>query len=120
MGSNPVRIEPEKSVLQQAEELINGQRAEDYGSAAVNFTQIAAFWNATLGLKLREKVTAQDVALCMMGVKMARLAKTPYHEDSIVDVAGYAGCLAKVNAGLAKTAQEALAVAFPVMFNRPE
>jgi hypothetical protein len=84
--------EEKKPLLQRANELISGDRQTNYGNKLQNFAQIAMFWNATLATKLTSPVTPEDVALCMMGVKMARLAKSPDHEDSILDVAGYAGC----------------------------
>jgi hypothetical protein len=46
--------------------------------------------NAVLGRKLSEPLTAEEAALCMVGVKLARLAHTPDHVDSLIDVAGYA------------------------------
>jgi len=45
---------------------------------------------------LGAKVTAAQVALCLIDLKMARLAHDPKHLDSIVDVAGYAACLREV------------------------
>lgn len=82
------------SMLQQAEDLIGGQRQQDYGNKLQNFSQIAMLWQGTLAMKLApgQRITPEDVALCMMQVKIARLAKSPDHKDSIVDVAGYAGC----------------------------
>jgi hypothetical protein len=35
-------------------------------------------------------VDVDEVILCMIAVKMSRLIKTPEHEDSWVDIAGYA------------------------------
>lgn len=82
------------SILVQAELLINGQRQADYGDKRQNFSQIAMLWQGTLAMKLApgQSITPEDVALCMMQVKIARLAKSPDHKDSIIDVAGYAGC----------------------------
>jgi hypothetical protein len=34
-------------------------------------------------------VSAEQVALCMMLVKISRLCQTPDHLDSVVDIAGY-------------------------------
>lgn len=83
-----------KSMLQQAHELINGQRQQDYGDKLQNFSQIAMGFQMVLATKLQphQHITAEDVALLMMQVKIARLAKSPDHSDSILDVAGYAGC----------------------------
>jgi hypothetical protein len=87
-----------KPLLQQANDLINGPRQSDYGDTLLNFAQIAMIWNGLLSTKLGKGnfITAEDVALCMMGLKMARLAKFPDHYDSILDVAGYAGCYDKL------------------------
>lgn len=83
-----------KPLLQRANELIGGDRQKDYGGKLQNFSQIAMLWTGTFATKLApgQAFTAEDVALGMMQVKIARLAKSPDHEDSILDVAGYAGC----------------------------
>lgn len=85
---------PPLSLLEQADQLINGQRQNDYGDKLQNFSQIAMGWQAMLATKLRPdaEITPEDVALCMIQVKLARLAESPDHKDSILDVAGYAGC----------------------------
>jgi len=82
------------SLLERADAIINGDRQQDYGDKLQNFSQIAMLWQGTLATKLAPDaaITPEDVALCMIQVKIARLAKTPDHEDSILDVAGYAGC----------------------------
>lgn len=81
-------------MLQRAHLLINGDRQSDYGDKLQNFSQIAMLFQGTLATKLLPDatITAEDVALLMIQVKIARLAKSPDHKDSILDVAGYAGC----------------------------
>lgn len=66
-----------KSMLQQADDLINGQRQKDYGDKLRNFTQIAMGMQMVLATKLlpRAVITANDVALLMIQVKIARLAR---------------------------------------------
>lgn len=73
-------------VISKAAELINGARATDYGDPVESFTRLAMIWSAILGVE----VTASQVALCLAGLKMARLAHTPSHADSWVDLVGYA------------------------------
>lgn len=82
------------SLLMMAEDIINGDRQDDYGDKLQNFSQIAMLWQGVLAAKLSPEscITPEDVALCMIQVKIARLAKNPDHKDSILDVAGYAGC----------------------------
>lgn len=86
----------EKPMLHQAHDLINGQRQKDYGDKLTNFSQIAMMVNGVIATKLQVPLTAEDIALIMMCVKMARLAKSPDHYDSIVDIAGYAGCYERI------------------------
>ena len=80
-----------ESVLVEAERIINGQRAIDYGDTLDSFTRIGQLWSPVLGVE----VTAEQVALCMVGLKVAR-AMNGYHRDSIVDIAGYAGCVERI------------------------
>lgn len=73
-------------VLAEASKLIVGDRNEEYGEPEENFGNIAALWAVILGID----VTPQQVALCMMMLKVARLKKTPIHRDTHVDAAAYA------------------------------
>lgn len=75
-------------LLDRAKEAINGPRAGDYGDVRANFERIAQMWSALLGTEVRW----DQVAQCMVAVKLARLANAPEHEDSWLDIAGYAGC----------------------------
>jgi hypothetical protein len=74
------------AILDTAKQLINGDRHDDYGSALENHARIARIWEVILGVP----VTPSQVALCMAGVKMARLAFDPTKSDSWIDMAGYA------------------------------
>lgn len=73
-------------ILRTAGNLINGQRAKDYGDAGENFQRIADLWSPVLG----KTITPEQVALCMAQVKIARLITSPAHEDSWIDLSGYA------------------------------
>lgn len=75
------------NVLERANELIHGQRNNDYGAPLDDFSKTAKMWSAILGVE----VTAEQVALCMICVKISRLCNTPGHLDSVIDIAGYAG-----------------------------
>lgn len=87
-----IQATPPKPLLAQAQDIITGQRRDDYGPVSESFNQIAAIWTAILG----HPVTAHDVALCMIGLKVAR-ATNGYHFDSFLDIAGYAGCAELLN-----------------------
>lgn len=64
----------------------DGQRRQDYGDALDSFEAIAKLWSVVLGIE----VTAEQVALCQALLKMGRLLNKPNHEDSWVDIIGYA------------------------------
>jgi len=77
-------------ILEKANSLVNGARQEKYGHATVNHDRIARLWNARLEEKLMVPLTPADVTALMRLVKEARLIESPGHEDSLVDIAGYA------------------------------
>lgn len=83
----------EKSILQEAEEITNGSRAEDYGSVTENFTKIAVGWKEIFA---DGNFTPRRVALAMIWLKTCRDVNTPKH-DNILDIAGYAGCIGKMD-----------------------
>lgn len=87
---------PKKFMLQKAHETIYGDRQQEYGPAGENFQNIADMWSVVL----KTEVTKEQVALCMMQVKIARLMNTPDHFDSWMDIAGYAGCKEKMDNGV--------------------
>lgn len=84
-----------ESILQEAERIINGDRAEQYGDAAESFTDIAKRWTIELDDRLSAPVTALDVARMMTQLKMSR-SRRSYHRDSYVDGAGYLGLTEKL------------------------
>ena len=73
-------------LLNKALEIVNGARQENYGSPEQNFSRIAAFWT----LYLQRHITPADVAIMMILMKTARLQNNVKHEDSWIDIAGYA------------------------------
>ena len=76
-------------ILQEAERMINGPRAKDYGDAYLNHERIAKMWRVLLG----HDVTVEQVYMCMIAVKLSRLIETPTHEDSAIDICGYGALL---------------------------
>ena len=71
-------------ILKEAETLINGDRAEDYGDAYINHKRIADLWSVIL----EKEITASNVVMCMVAMKLARLIHS-HKEDSWVDICGY-------------------------------
>lgn len=80
------------SVLGEAQALVHGDRGKTYGHPIDDFGCTAAMWAAYLSHRygLDIELAPEDVALMMACVKISRLAATPGHRDSIVDLAGYA------------------------------
>jgi len=80
-----------EQILSKAENLINGQRAKDYGDAYQNHQRIAEGWNVIMRGALSNSgyLTPAHVALMMDWLKTCRLLSTLDHEDSWVDKAGY-------------------------------
>lgn len=68
------------------------ERRDQYGDPDEQFAAVARRWSITLGVE----VTAAQVVLCMIDLKLARLQHNPGHPDSAVDVIGYAALLKEV------------------------
>ena len=77
-----------ETLLQHVAAVLAERRAA-YGDPATSMAAIAARWSVTLG----RSVTPAEVVLCMIDLKLARLAHDPSHADSITDIAGYAAVL---------------------------
>ena len=75
--------------LREAARIISGERNKQYGDPEDNFERTAKIWSVTLGIN----ITNEDVAMMMVGLKVARYAsKSGFQPDTWVDIAGYAGC----------------------------
>ena len=79
-------------MLRQAAAVVANRRAT-YGDPAASMATVAKRWSITLG----RTVTPAQVVLCLIDLKMARLAFDPNHLDSMVDIAGYAAVLREVS-----------------------
>lgn len=87
---------PRQKLLDEARVIVSKDRTSGYGNPEDNFLQIAALWTAYKG----QQFTSMDVALMCALIKVARLAKSPEHHDSLVDIAGYAACGADIQVRL--------------------
>ena len=76
----------QKSYLEEASELVSGERQEQYGSPLVSLERTAALWSVVLGID----VTPHEVVLCMIQLKVAREVENE-KRDNMVDIAGYVG-----------------------------
>ena len=81
-----------EQLLEHAADLVMRRRRE-YGEPVDLFGQVAKRWSLTLGIE----ISPAQVVLCLIDLKVARLARDPRHFDSQADVAGYAACLREVS-----------------------
>jgi len=81
-----------RAVLKTAGDLIDGDRARDYGDAFEMHKRIASGWSQILGVDVR----AHEVALCMAWLKMSRIVESPSHADSYIDAVAYMALAAEI------------------------
>ena len=100
-------------ILERAKEVVTKDRERVHGKAEDNFAVIADFWNVyenakTNALLSRNELdgfvqpdgsvsydfsyTAEDVAIMMALLKIARIATGTAKADSFIDAAGYIAC----------------------------
>ena len=68
-----------------AAKIVSNDRNDQYGHPLDNLDRAARIWSVILG----SDVNAEQVALCMIGLKIARQVHKP-KTDTVVDVMGYA------------------------------
>lgn len=68
-----------------------GEREGNYDHPAPNFQRIADYWNVLLDEKLNDNLTASDVALMMILMKVAR-EQFKHVDDNFMDIIGYGVC----------------------------
>ena len=74
-----------KEYLEEAVELVGGQRHVDYGDKKENHNNIAKLWDAYLDVK----IDAHDVAICMTLLKIARAKFGDPKPDTYIDASAY-------------------------------
>lgn len=81
----------QKKFLQEALDIVDGDREGTYGHPAANFQRIAMLWSVALG----HPITLKQVALMMVLLKVSREIHKP-GRDNLVDIAGYIQCIDKM------------------------
>jgi hypothetical protein len=84
----PTKYQPphDETILETAARLVDSDRGDVYGHPAEDFERQAGMMRALFGWP----VEAKDIPLMMVCVKLSRLRQTPLHQDSVLDIAGYA------------------------------
>lgn len=78
-----------KEILESAIQIVCSERQDQYGEPEDTFSAIAELWSVYLG----KAVSAEDVALMMVLLKIARMKAGKFKADNYVDLCGY-GALA--------------------------
>lgn len=78
--------------LDKASAIVDGSGAIAYGHPRENLAKIAEFWS----LILNTPVSPEQVALCMIGLKLGRIVTGSMGRDNLVDIAGYAMCIERL------------------------
>ena len=73
------------SILLEAQNLVHGDRAKDYGDPTENWGQTAKLWSIIIG----KEVSIDQAVMCMIAAKISRQLHTS-KRDNWVDMAGYA------------------------------
>ncbi len=84
----PIKVGPGSSEMQEASQLVNGDRQAAYGSPRPSYEAQAKVWSGMLADKLKEDLTAEDVVLLLAAMKLRRQAHKP-KRDNVVDLHGY-------------------------------
>lgn len=82
------------TILEEAQQLVGGDRQQDYGNASESFTRIARLWSAYKGVEISPK----DVGMMMILMKVSRSVGSN-KRDTLVDIAGYAQCIHTISEG---------------------
>ena len=83
--------------MSKKEQIINkafktvGERNDQYGTPLENFERIADFWSC----HLEKELSVYDVGVMLILLKIARSKHDKLHEDTWIDIAGYAGATAE-------------------------
>jgi hypothetical protein len=80
-----------KDILDEAKEII-GERGADYGGFENNFDRISRLACIATGLN----ISAYEIALIMVCLKLARIRQAPRKRDSYIDAIAYLAFAAEI------------------------
>lgn len=86
-----------RSLLNEAADLVDGDRNDQYGDPIDDFSRTAQYWTTYLYSRIRDDsdwlgLEPHDVAVMMTLLKISRLSWSPEKRDHWADLAGYAAC----------------------------
>jgi hypothetical protein len=86
-----------KTVLDEAKDLVFGDRQRSYSHPKRDYAKTAKMWTGVLLEKLKpgEEITPMDAVLMMVCLKISRETYRHKH-DNLVDMAGYTVCAERI------------------------
>jgi hypothetical protein len=84
------------TTLKTAASYVAGDRNTTHGDKKKNFDHTAALWSAYLAPILKRPLTADEVTLCMVLLKVSRTMNGTKIDDHYVDMCGYAAISGEV------------------------
>src|SRR6266542_3232644 len=84
-------IPTQRTLLDEAREIIHGDREHTHGAPEKNLRAIGHIWTAILADKLKPDCAIEPEFVCLMmaGLKLARAANQPSHREHALDTVGY-------------------------------
>jgi hypothetical protein len=89
------------TLLQEADAIAGQDRSRDYGHPYENHRRIAEILSVQLGPILSRPILPREVALMMIGLKLAREVNSP-KRDNLIDACGYAKCVDMIDELIAR------------------
>jgi hypothetical protein len=88
-------------IATEAARLVNGDRNDTHGDKTTNHGNIASLWNAYLGIRREPaaRLSAEDVAIMMALLKIARTQTGSLNLDDHIDAAGYVAIAGEIAQG---------------------
>jgi hypothetical protein len=104
---NEVSARPGSEVLLEAFRLVNQDRGEQYGPPHEDYAKVAEIFSSITGVKL----SVEQAIMFPLAMKLARIrtntfdGKNGWHNDSVIDAAGYLACLSMAHVALAENVE---------------
>ena len=92
METSGERYTARETILDGARKAVLTERNATYGEPDQDFKRAAAIASVATG----KEITAADIALIQIAVKLSRLNHSPGHLDSCINIAGYIACYYEV------------------------
>ncbi len=102
-----VSARPGSEVLLEAFRLVNQDRGEQYGPPHEDYAKVAEIFASITGVKL----SVEQAIMFPLAMKLARIrtntfdGKNGWHNDSVIDAAGYLACLSMAHVALSESVE---------------